>query len=152
MKYEVGGYVIDTTLYRISNGGAVVPVEPKVFVLLVYLLQHRDRVLSREELFQNVWDGRAVSDATLSNHVKIARKALGDNGDLQQTIQTIRGRGYQFVAPVRMCLEEGCRVLMFDYRSFGLSAKGALSRLSARAGGQRPDRHFQRRPVRPAGA
>jgi DNA-binding winged helix-turn-helix (wHTH) protein/TolB-like protein len=101
MKYEVGGYVIDTTLYRISNGGAVVPVEPKVFDLLVYLLQHRDRVLSREELFQNVWDGRAVSDATLSNHVKIARKALGDNGDLQQTIQTIRGRGYQFVAPVR---------------------------------------------------
>ncbi len=100
MKYQVAEFVIDTALYRISNGGGVVPVEPKVFDLMVYLVRHRDRVLSREELFQQVWDGREVSDATLSNHVKIARKALGDNGDLQNVIQTIRGRGYQFVAPV----------------------------------------------------
>lgn len=100
MKYQVADYVIDTALYRISTGGVVVPVEPKVFNLLVYLVRHRDRVLTREELFQAVWDGREVSDTTLSNHVKIARKALGDNGDLQKTIQTIRGRGYQFIAPV----------------------------------------------------
>lgn len=100
MKYQVADYIIDTTLYRITASGVVVPVEPKVFDLLVHLIRHRDRVLSREELFQAVWDGREVSDATLSNHVKIARKALGDNGDLQNTIQTVRGRGYQFIAPV----------------------------------------------------
>lgn len=99
-KYQVGSFVVDTARYRISSGDTAVPVEPKVFDLLVYLIRHRDRVLTREELFEAVWDGREVSDATLSNHVKNARKALGDSGELQRTIQTIRGRGYQFIAPV----------------------------------------------------
>ena len=100
MKYQVAEYIIDTARYRITTRGVPVPVEPKVFDLLVYLIEHRDRVLSREELFQKVWDDREVSDATLSNHIKSARKILGDSGELQRTIQTIRGRGYQFVAPV----------------------------------------------------
>ncbi|HET9474401.1 MAG TPA: winged helix-turn-helix domain-containing protein [Steroidobacteraceae bacterium] len=99
-KFRVGDYTIDAALFRITHGAAVVPVEPKVFDLLVYLIRHRDRVLSRDELFQKVWDGREVSDATLSNHIKSARRALGDSGELQQTIHTVRGRGYQFVAPV----------------------------------------------------
>jgi DNA-binding winged helix-turn-helix (wHTH) protein/tetratricopeptide (TPR) repeat protein len=99
-QYLVGDFLIDTARYRISSEGAAVPVEPKVFDLLVYLIRNRDRVVTREELFETVWDGRPVSDATLSNHVKSARKALGDSGELQQTIQTIRGRGYQFIAPV----------------------------------------------------
>jgi DNA-binding winged helix-turn-helix (wHTH) protein/TolB-like protein/Tfp pilus assembly protein PilF len=106
VKYQVAEYVIDTARYRVTTGGAAVPVEPKVFDLLVYLIQHRDRVLSREELFQKVWDGREVSDATLSNHIKSARKILGDSGESQKTIQTIRGRGYQFIAPVDEIAEE----------------------------------------------
>lgn len=101
MRYVVSGFTIDTVRFRISAGDVPVPVEPKVFDLLVHLIRHRDRVLSRDELFASVWDGREVSDATLSNHVKRARQVLGDNGELQQTILTVRGRGYQFVAPVR---------------------------------------------------
>lgn len=100
MKYQIAEFVLDTARFRISTGDAAVPVEPKVFDLLVYLVAHRDRVVTREELFKEVWDGREVSDATLSNHVKSARKVLGDSGELQSTIQTIRGRGYQFIAPV----------------------------------------------------
>ena len=100
MKYRVGEYTIDTTLFRLNKGAGEVAVEPKVFDLIVYLIEHRDRVLSREELFREVWKGREVSDTTLSNHVKSARKALGDDGGRQEIIQTIRGRGYQFVAPV----------------------------------------------------
>jgi DNA-binding winged helix-turn-helix (wHTH) protein/TolB-like protein/Tfp pilus assembly protein PilF len=99
-SYQVGQFVVDTARYRLCSGDSVVPVEPKVFDLLVHLIRHRDRVLTREELFEAIWDGRPVSDATLSNHVSNARKALGDSGELQQTIQTIRGRGYQFVAAV----------------------------------------------------
>ena len=105
-KYQVGDFIVDTARYRISRGDTAVPVEPKVFDLLVYLIRNRDRVLTREELFQAVWDGREVSDATLSNHVKNARKALGDSGELQQTIQTVRGRGYQFIAPVVEAAED----------------------------------------------
>jgi DNA-binding winged helix-turn-helix (wHTH) protein/TolB-like protein/Tfp pilus assembly protein PilF len=100
MKYRVAEFTVDTDRYRISAQGSAVPVEPKVFDLLVYLIRHRDRVLSREELFQAVWDGREVSDATLSNHVKSARRILGDNGELQKTILTVRSRGYQFIAPI----------------------------------------------------
>jgi len=100
MKYKIGEFTIDTGRFRISSGDSPIAAEPKVFDLLVYLIAHRDRVVTREELFKEVWDGREVSDATLSNHVKNARKVLGDSGELQSTIQTIRGRGYQFVAPV----------------------------------------------------
>ena len=99
-SYQVGSFVIDTARYRICRGDSTVPIEPNVFDLLVHLIRHRDRVLTREELFDAIWDGRPVSDATLSNHVRNARKALGDSGELQQTIQTTRGRGYQFVAAV----------------------------------------------------
>jgi DNA-binding winged helix-turn-helix (wHTH) protein/TolB-like protein len=105
-KFQIGDYVVDTARFRITHGDTTVAVEPKVFDLLVHLIRHRDRVLTREQLFEAVWDGREVSDATLSNHVAGARKALGDNGELQRTIQTVRGRGYQFVAPVVEIVEE----------------------------------------------
>src|SRR5688572_26741736 len=105
MKYQIAEYLIDTAQYRISSGDAPIPAEPKVFDLLVYLVQHRERVVTREELFKEVWDGREVSDATLSNHVKSARKVLGDSGELQKTILTIRGRGYKFIAPVTVIPE-----------------------------------------------
>jgi DNA-binding winged helix-turn-helix (wHTH) protein/TolB-like protein/Tfp pilus assembly protein PilF len=113
MKYQIAEYTVDTARYRISNGAAAIPAEPKVFDLLVYLIRHRERVLSREELFREVWDGREVSDATLSNHIKSARKILGDSGELQKTILTIRGRGYQFVAPVTV-IPEGAGVAADD--------------------------------------
>jgi len=100
MKYQIAEFLIDTARFRISSGDSPIAAEPKVFDLLVYLIAHRDRVVTREELFKEVWEGREVSDATLSNHVKSARKVLGDSGELQSTIQTIRGRGYQFIAPV----------------------------------------------------
>src|ERR1044072_474108 len=105
MKYQIAEFLIDTARFRISSGDTHIPAEPKVFDLLVYLVRHRDRVVTREELFQEVWDGREVSDATLSNHIKSARKVLGDSGDLQKTIQTSRGRGYQFIAPVTVIPE-----------------------------------------------
>jgi DNA-binding winged helix-turn-helix (wHTH) protein len=105
MKYQIAEFLIDTARYRISSGDAPIPAEPKVFDLLVYLVRHRDRVVTREELFREVWDGREVSDATLSNHVKSARKILGDSGELQKTILTSRGRGYQFIAPVTVIPE-----------------------------------------------
>ena len=105
MNYQVGQFTIEPARYRIRADDSTLAVEPKVFDLLVHLIRHRDRVLTRDELFQAVWDGREVSDATLSNHIASARKLLGDNGDLQQAILTVRGRGYQFVAPVREIAE-----------------------------------------------
>ena len=101
MKHRFLDCDIDLAARELTRDGRRQHLEPKVFDLLVHLIRHRDRVLTREELFEAVWDGREVSDATLSNHVKSARRVLGDNGELQQTIQTVRGRGYQFIAPVQ---------------------------------------------------
>ena len=100
MKYQVDNTVIDTTLFRISRDGVDLSAEPRVFDLLVYLMGNRDRVVSRDELFTEVWAGRNVTDATLSNHIKLVRKIFGDDGERQRVIQTVRGRGYQFVADV----------------------------------------------------
>src|SRR5512141_3157323 len=93
MAYRIGAFVVDPDRDRSTHGHVAVAVEPKVFDLLVHLIRHRDRVLTREELFEAIWEGRPVSDATLSNPVKNARRALGDNGELQETIQTLRARG-----------------------------------------------------------
>lgn len=100
MKYQVAEFEINTTQFQITSGSTDISVEPKVFDLVVYLIENRQRLVTREELFEKIWAGREVSDTTLSNHIKSARKTLGDNGDLQKVIKTVRGRGYQFVAQV----------------------------------------------------
>ncbi len=100
MIYRVGRFEIDTARFQLAADGKAIPVEPQVFDLIVCLVEHRDRVLTREELFDTLWAGRIVSDTSLSNHIKSARKALGDDGQKQQVIQTIHGRGYRFVAEV----------------------------------------------------
>ncbi len=100
MNYRIANFEIDTSLFKITNKGKEVAVEPKVFDLIVYLINQRHRVISRDELFAEIWAGRDVSDTTLSNHVKSARKLFGDTGELQKVIATVRGRGYQFIAAV----------------------------------------------------
>jgi TolB-like protein len=75
-------------------------VEPQVFSLLAYLIENRDRVISKEELMDSVWEGRIVSDATLNTRINMARKALGDSGKEQTVIRTIPRRGFRFVAEI----------------------------------------------------
>ncbi|MEP1551952.1 MAG: winged helix-turn-helix domain-containing protein [Paraglaciecola sp.] len=106
MKYKVNLFEIDTTMFSIKCGAQPVPVEPKVFDLIIYLIENRHILVSRETLFNKVWAGRDVSDTTLSNHIKSARKALGDNGEQQLIIKTIRGRGYQFIGEVTESTDE----------------------------------------------
>ena len=77
-----------------------VALEPLVFDLLVYLVENRDRVISREELLDELWKGKVVTDAALGARLKDARKAVRDSGKKQAVIRTIHGRGYQFVADV----------------------------------------------------
>src|SRR5262249_27908197 len=81
--------------------GQVVELEPQVFALLTLLVQNRDRLVSRDELIEKVWDGRIVSDAAVASRVKSARHALGDDGKSQRFIKTLHGQGYRFVAAAR---------------------------------------------------
>jgi TolB-like protein/uncharacterized protein YukE len=91
---------LDTRLFALRCGGQVRQVEPLVFNLLAYLVQHRDRIVTREELLDALWAGKVVSESTLSSCIKTARQAIGDNGEEQNCIATISRRGYRFVAAV----------------------------------------------------
>ncbi len=75
-------------------------VEPKVFELLLYLLENRHRAVSKDELLTAIWDGRFISEAALSSAIRSARKALGDDGKAQRFIKTVHGHGFRFAAPV----------------------------------------------------
>src|SRR5690554_2234449 len=98
MKYRFNNTALDATNYRLLVDGAEVAVEPQVFNLILYLIENKDRVISRDELLDHVWQGRVVSDTSINNSIKSARKALGDDGSKQHVIKTIHSRGYQFVA------------------------------------------------------
>lgn len=91
---------LDTSLFALRCGGQARQVEPLVFNLLVYLAQHRDRIVTRQELLDALWAGKVVTESTLSSCIKAARKAVGDSGEEQRCIATIQRRGYRFVASV----------------------------------------------------
>jgi len=88
---------LDPARFELRRGGTVVHVQPQVFSVLRYLLQHRHRVVPKTELLDAVWGDRFVSDSTLSSRVKAARHAIGDDGASQRLIATVHGVGYRFV-------------------------------------------------------
>jgi pimeloyl-ACP methyl ester carboxylesterase len=92
---------LDLSLVELRRSGVRVPVEPQVFEVLSYLVNHRERVVSKEELMDNVWGGRFVSETAVTSRIKQARQAIGDNGQAQRLIRTVHGHGYRFVGPAR---------------------------------------------------
>jgi TolB-like protein/Flp pilus assembly protein TadD len=100
MIYRFGDFELDTARFDLRRGGRAGPVEPQVFELLVHLIEHRDRVVTRKDLYESIWSGRVVSEATLNSRIKAARAAIGDDGRSQSLIRTFHRRGYRFVAPV----------------------------------------------------
>lgn len=100
MLYRFGECELDPAQRELRVGGQPRPVEPQVFDILVLLVGKRDRMVSKEELFEEVWPDRVVSDATLSSRIKAARQAIGDDGERQEFIRTIHGRGFRFTADV----------------------------------------------------
>jgi TolB-like protein len=102
MIYCFGAFELDLNRAEFREDGEPRPLEPQVFALLAFLVEHRERLVSKDEIFEHVWDGRFVSDSALASRIKFARKALGDDGQTQAFIKTIHGRGFRFVADVRV--------------------------------------------------
>lgn len=100
MIYRFDEFELDPNNFSLTKLGNSISLEPQVFDLLSYLVSNSQRVLCRDELFDNVWPGKIISETTLSGNIKSVRKALGDSGQEQLFIKTIHGRGYQFVASV----------------------------------------------------
>ncbi|HEY7200837.1 MAG TPA: winged helix-turn-helix domain-containing protein, partial [Candidatus Dormibacteraeota bacterium] len=83
---------------ELRRAGQIVDMEPQVFDVLAYLLRHRERVVPKTELLDQIWGNRFVSESALSSRIKSARRAVGDTGRDQRIIKTVYGRGYRFVA------------------------------------------------------
>jgi DNA-binding winged helix-turn-helix (wHTH) protein/tetratricopeptide (TPR) repeat protein len=95
-------FELDTARIELRRDQEPVPVEPRVFSLLCLLVENRDRVLTRDELVEKIWDGRFVSDAAISTAIHSARRALDDGGSSPRFLKTVRGHGFRFVAGVRV--------------------------------------------------
>jgi class 3 adenylate cyclase/DNA-binding winged helix-turn-helix (wHTH) protein len=100
MRHLFGDYALDTSRWELRCTGTLIKLRPKVFDVLCYLISHRDRAISRQELLDPLWPQQFVGEATLNSCIMEARQAVGDTGQAQQLIQTLHSRGYRFVAAV----------------------------------------------------
>jgi DNA-binding winged helix-turn-helix (wHTH) protein/pimeloyl-ACP methyl ester carboxylesterase len=101
LQYEFNSYVIDTDRVELRYESKLVDIEPQVFDVLVYLILNQDRVISGDELFDSVWQGRVVSLSTLTTRINAARRAIGDNGTDQKLIKTVNRKGYRFIGELK---------------------------------------------------
>jgi DNA-binding winged helix-turn-helix (wHTH) protein len=103
MKYIFGDCELNTHCHTLRRNGQLIQLRPKVLRVLTYLLEHYDRVVTKHELYEEVWPRQHISDATLESTLRTVRQAIGDKGRAQLFIRTIYGSGYRFVAAVEMC-------------------------------------------------
>ena len=101
MRYLFDDFVLDPDRRELRRAGDRIELEPQVFDLLEFLIRTRDRVVSRDDLLEAVWQGRIVSESTLSSRINAARAAIGDNGTTQRLIRTLPRKGVRFVGDVR---------------------------------------------------
>ena len=128
MPFQFGGYSVDVDRRELRRGAELIDIGPQVFDLLVYLIRNRDRVVSKDDLLDAVWEGRIVSESTLTSRINAVRHAIGDTGANQTLIKTIARKGFRFIGEV----EEVKKAVP------QASAGGA----EAAAGGLRQEIHF----------
>lgn len=100
MIYRFGEHELDLDKVELRTDGVTQPLEPQVFALLAFLVENRDRLVTKDEIIEKIWNGRFVSDSAVASRVKSARQALGDDGRAQRFIRTAHGLGFRFVAEV----------------------------------------------------
>ena len=106
MIYRFGPFELDMDKIELRADGEVCPVEPQVFSLLALLVENRERLVTKEEIVEKVWDGRVVSESAVASRVKSARKVLGDDGITQRFIKTIHRQGFRFIADAKVARTE----------------------------------------------
>jgi len=156
--FRFSDFEIDIARHELRHAGAIVHIEPQVFDLLVHLVRNRDRIVSKDELIDAVWQGRIVSEATLSSRISAARRALGDSGNDQSFIRTLYKRGFRFVgdvdegaAPVAIATEAGPPAAAAAHHAAQLVPHGEplplrdnslITGLSLETLGRHPEREF----------
>ena len=100
MQFIFADHRLDIERRELHRGCEQIAVEPQVFDLLAYLIENRDRVVSKDDIIAAVWSGRIVSDSTLNSRINAARKAVSDCGKTQRLIRTSSRKGFRFIGTV----------------------------------------------------
>ena len=100
MIYNFENYSLDVDRQELRRAGNLVVIEPQVLDLLQYLIRNRRRIVSKDDLIANVWNGRIVSDSTVTSRITSARQAIGDSGNRQRLIRTVARKGIRFVGEI----------------------------------------------------
>jgi TolB-like protein len=106
VQYLFEDYALDPDRRELTRHAEAVAIGPKVFDLLLYLIQNRGHVVSKDDLLEAIWSGRIVSESTLTSHINAMRKAVGDNGEEQRLIRTVARKGFRFVGEIREASDE----------------------------------------------
>lgn len=101
VRFAFEDCVLDIGRRELTRQAEAISVGPQVFDLLVYLVRNAERVVSKDDVLDAVWGGRAISESTLTSHINAVRKAIGDSGGEQRLVRTIPRKGFRFVADVR---------------------------------------------------
>jgi len=101
MRYVFENHALDTERRELRRGADIASVTPQVFDLLCYLIRNRERVVTKDDLIAEIWNGRIVSDSALTTRMNLARSAIGDSGATQRLIKTLPRKGFRFVGAVR---------------------------------------------------
>ena len=107
LLYHFDDVVVDCEKFRIQKGDQTRTLSPRSFDLLVYLIEHRNRVVEKQELFERIWKESFVTDNALTRAVKDIRRAIGDDADAPRYVETVPKRGYRFIAEVKTPDENG---------------------------------------------
>ena len=100
VRYQFEDFVLDADRRELTRGSKPIAMGPQVFDLLQHLVENRTHVVSKDDLLAAVWNGRIVSESTLTSHINAARKAIGDSGEEQRLVRTIARKGYRFIGEV----------------------------------------------------
>jgi len=111
VQFLFDDHTLDVRRRELRKGSEQVAVEPQVFDLLVYLVENRDRVVTKDDLIASIWGGRIVSESTLTSRINAARKAVNDSGDAQRLIRTVARKGLRFIGDVQ-CREQDASVTL----------------------------------------
>src|SRR5215831_16046781 len=122
MVLRFGDHVLDIERRELRRGAEPIALEPQVFDLLVYLVRNRDRVVSKDDLIDNVWGGRIVSDSALTSRINAARRAVNDSGAEQRIIRTVQRRGIRFIGEVSEDTEPASGILAAPAATEALTA------------------------------
>src|SRR5215204_4391950 len=112
--YEFDEFRVDPAKRLLTKGSGQIPLTPKVFETLLYLIRHAGKVIGKDELMREIWTDSIVEENNLNQNISILRRVFGEKPGEQRFIVTIAGHGYRFVPEIRTISDFGCGIADYN--------------------------------------